>query len=72
MWYDSIAEKIKNINSKVKKIEIVVNPANVNDVIGHKKVNIQKLKDFYELDVVVTPNENINVGDFKINVLETY
>jgi radical SAM enzyme (TIGR01210 family) len=72
MLYDSIAEKIKNINSKVKKIEIVVNPANVNDVIGHKKVNIQKLKDFYELDVVVTPNENINVGDFKINVLETY
>lgn len=72
MWYDSIAEKIKNINSKVKKIEIAVNPANVNDVIGHKKVNIQKLKDFYELDVVVTPNENINVGDFKINVLETY
>src|SRR5699024_2775235 len=26
MWYDSIAEKIKKINMKVKEVEITVNP----------------------------------------------
>lgn len=72
MWYDSIAEKIKEINAKVKKVEIEVNPINVNDVIGHKKVNIERLKEFYDLDVAIKPNEDIQPGKFNIEVLETY
>lgn len=72
MWYDSIAERIKGINAKVKKIELVVNPNDTNNVIGHKKENIQKLKEFYDLDVVVTSDENIKLGKFDVNVLETY
>lgn len=72
MWYDSIAEKIKKINAKVKRVQIEVNPQNVNDVIGHKKVNIQKLKDFYDLDVDIKPNDDIEVGNFNIEVIETY
>lgn len=72
IWYDAISEKMKEINYKVKKIEIEVNPISVNEVIGHKKENVNKLKKIYELDTVVTPNEQIKPGDLKVNVLETY
>lgn len=72
MWYDVISEKMKDINYKVKKIEIEVNPINVNEAIGHKKDNVLKLKKIYELDTVVTANEHIKPGNFKINILETY
>lgn len=59
MWYDSIAEKIKQVNAKVKKVEIEINPNNTNDVIGHKKCNIEKLKEFYDVEVVIKANENM-------------
>lgn len=72
MWYDSIAEKIKNINTKVKKVEIVANPDDTNNIIGHKKVNIERLKEFYDIDVLIKSNENIKHGKFEINVVENY
>ena len=34
MWYDSIEERIKEFNNKIKKIEIRVNSEDVNNVIG--------------------------------------
>ena len=67
MWYDSIAEKIKKIN-----VEIKVNPDDSNNVIGHKKSNIEKLKDFYDVDISMKTDENIKPGNFEIEVLETY
>lgn len=72
MWYDSIAEKIKNINMKVKEVEIIVNPDAVNNVIGHKKENVARLKEMYDVDIAVKTDENIKPGKFEINVLETY
>lgn len=72
MWYDSIAEKIKKINAKVKKVEITINSADANNVIGHKNCNIQKLKDFYDIDVVINNNDEMRRGKFEIDVLETY
>ena len=72
MWYDSIAEKIKKINAKIKKVEIKVNPDDSNNVIGHKKSNIEKLKDFYDVDISMKTDENIKPGNFEIEVLETY
>ena len=72
MWYDSIAEKIKEINTKVKKVEIEVNSEDLNNVIGHKKCNIIKLQDLYEVEIVVKQNQNLKNGKFEINVLETY
>lgn len=72
MWYDSIAEKIKNINAKVKKVEILTNPNDINNAIGHKKANIKKLKDYYDLDVIIKSTENIKPGKFEIKVMETY
>ena len=72
MWYDSILEKIKKINTKVIKIKILANPININNIIGHKKENILKLKDIYDLDVVVEEDENISPGKFEIEILKTY
>ena len=72
MWYDALSEKIKNINTKVKKVEIVVNPEDSNNVIGHKKVNIERLKDFYDIDVIIKSDENEKRGKFEVNVIETY
>ena len=72
MWYDTLSEKIKKINSTVKKIEIVVNPSDSNEVIGHKKENVKKLKHFYNVDIVITTDENIKQGKFEIKELERF
>ena len=72
IWYDSILEKIKKFNVKVKEIEIKVNPQNINNVVGHKKENLKKLKEIYDLDVVVNQVNTVKLGKFEINILKTY
>ena len=72
MWYDSILERIKKLNVKVKEIEVVVNPANINNVSGHKKENIIKLKDTYDVDLKIKQDPNMQEGKFDINVLKVY
>ena len=64
IWYDAILEKIKKFNVKVKAIEIKVNPENINNVVGHKKENIEKLKDLYDVDVKTTQDKEIKPGKF--------
>ena len=72
MWYDAIVAKIKKINTKVKVVEIKANPENINNIIGHKKENIEKLKDLYDVDVIIKPEETIKNGKFEIKVEKTY
>lgn len=72
MWYDAIVDKIKKLNAKVKEVEVQVNSQDVNNVIGHKKENVLKLKDTYDVDLVVKQNDDIKPGKSKIEVLETY
>ena len=72
MWYDAIVEKIKKLNAKVKEVEVTVNPIDVNNVIGHKKENVLKLKDLYEVDLRVKQDEKIKQGKLKIDVIKTY
>lgn len=72
MWYDAIVNKIKKLNVKVKMVEVQVNPQDVNNVIGHKKENVIKLKETYDVDLVVKQNDDIKQGKSKIEVLETY
>ena len=57
MWYDSIVEKIKSFNVKVKEVEIIANPQDINNVVGHKKENIEKLKNIYDVDVKIKIDE---------------
>ena len=72
MWYDAIVEKIKKLNVKVKEVKVTVNPIDVNNVIGHKKENVIKLKDTYEVDLIVKQDEKIKQGKSKIEVIKTY
>lgn len=72
MWYDAILLKIKEINTKVKEIEIIANPDDINNIIGHKKENIEKLKEVYDLEVRVKQEETMPNGKFEIKVIKTY
>lgn len=72
MWYDSIIEKIKAFNVKVKEVAIRVNAQNANNVVGHKKENIEKLKELYDVDVKVIQDESMKNGKFEVEILKTY
>ena len=72
IWYDSILEKIKVFNVKVKEVGIKVNPSNVNNIIGHKKENIIKLKEIYDVDAKIIQDKEIKSGKFEIEILKTY
>ena len=72
MWYDAIVEKIKKLNVKVKEVEVTVNPIDSNNVIGHKKENILKLKNTYDVDLILKKDESIKQGKSKIEVVKTY
>lgn len=72
MWYDEIVKKIKKFNIKVMQVTIKANPENINNIIGHKKENVLKLKEFYDVDVIVKPDENIKKGKFEVEIDKTY
>ena len=72
LWYDTIVSKIKQLNVKVKKVQVIVNPQDVNNVVGHKRENIEKLKEMYTLDLAVKQDENIKQGKLELKVVEKY
>ena len=72
MWYDVIVAKIKKFNTKVKQVQIRANPEDINNIIGHKKENIEKLKEVYEVDARVKSDETIKNGKFEITIEKTY
>lgn len=72
LWYDSIVEKIKKVNAKVRQIKIIANPENINSIMGEKNENIIKLKEVYELDTTIESNEEIRPGEFKIEIEKLY
>lgn len=72
IWYDSIVDRIKKFNVKVKEVEIKVNPQDVNSAIGHKRENALKLKELYEVDIKVKADESIKPGKLEMEVLKTF
>ena len=72
LWYDAIVARIKQLNVKVKKVEVIVNPQDVNNVVGHKRENVEKLKDMYTLDMIVKQDEKVKPGKLELEVLEKY
>ena len=72
MWYDSIVDEIKKVNAKVMEVEVLVRGEDINNVIGHKKENIEKLKEIYDVDVKVLQDESVKKGKLKLNILKTY
>ena len=53
-------------------VEITVNPIDVENVIGIKNENIIKLKEIYDVDLIVKPDEEIKQGKSKIEIVQTY
>lgn len=72
MWYDVIVEKIKKLNTKVKEVVVTVNPVDVNNVIGQKRENINNLREIYDVDLIVKPDEKIKQGKSKIQITKIY
>ena len=72
MWYDVIVEKIKQLNTKVNEVVVTVNPADVNNVIGQKKDNINNLRDVYDVNLIVKADEKIKQGKSKIEITKIY
>ena len=72
VWYDSIVDKIKRINDKVKEVKVKVNFADINNVIGHKRSNIKKIKETYDVDVLVEVDNAIKVGKSQLIIVQTY
>ena len=72
MWYDVIVDKIKKLNAKVKEVEVIVNPQDVNNVVGQRKENISNLKQVYDVNLIVKADAKIKQGKSKIEVTKTY
>lgn len=69
IWYDTIVKKIKSVNTKTKVVKISANSRNVNNIIGHKKENIKKIKEIYDVDIIVSSDDNIRVGTSKMDII---
>ena len=72
IYYDTIVEKIKNFNTKVKEVEIKVNPQNVSNVVGYKRQNIEKLKEIYDVDVVINQDEKCPLEKIEVTITKKY
>lgn len=72
LWYDAVVGKIKRLNVKVKEVEVTVNPIDSNNVIGHKKENVLKLKETYDVDLILKQDETMKQGKSKIEITKTY
>ena len=56
----------------VKEVKIKVNFADMNNAIGHKKENIKKIKEIYDVDVIVEADNNIKQGKSELEIVQTY
>ncbi len=72
VWYDIILEKIKKLSVKVKQVEVTVHPLDVNNVVGHKRENILKLKDTYDVILKVKQDKNMKKGKYEIKIADVY
>ena len=72
IWYDRIVEKIKSYNVKVKEVSIQANPETVKNIKGLEDANLNKLKETYDVVLNIEENDKIKIGQFKMQILETY
>lgn len=72
LWYDKIADTIKSVNSKVKDVKIEVNPSDINNAVGHKKVNRKKINETYDINLIVKSNKKVKQGKIKLVSLQKY
>lgn len=72
IWYDSIVDRIKKYNVKVKEVEVTVNPSDMNAAIGYGKENLKKLDELYDVTLKVVMDAKIKPGKSEMKIVETY
>ena len=64
IYYDEISEKIKSLNNKVRNIKVLVNTKHMNSFVGHKRENINRIKEIYNVNIKIIQDDDIK--DYKI------
>ena len=72
IYYDTIVEKIKKFNVKVREVEIRVNPQNVSNVVGYKRENLSKLKELYDVEAIIKMDEKCPVEKIQVEITKEY
>lgn len=72
IFYDIIMDKIKALNMNVKEVEIRVNPADINNVVGFKKENLNRLKELYNISINIEQDEKHPIGKIDLKPLKKY
>ena len=72
IWLDTIVDKIKKYNVKVKEVEIKVNSQNYESAVGFENENIDKLKEYYDVDSRVVKKEEIKPGKLEIIIKKQF
>lgn len=67
IWYDSIVDRIKKFNVKVKKVKIEVNPKDLPNILGHDNENANKLQEYYDVEIKPEGNPNIKMRKIQYN-----
>ena len=67
IYYDTIVNKIKKYDVKVKEIEVITHPQNVSNIVGYKRENVEKLKNMYDVDLSII--QDIKFSPDKIEVI---
>ena len=57
IYYEEISKKIKGLNNKVKNVKFVVNKDQINNFVGHKRENIKKIEELYNIKVEIEQSE---------------
>jgi len=72
MFYDMIKRELRHIGMKVEKVELMVNPDDVNMAVGYKRANIVRLEKNYGVKVIVKQSKKIKKNKIKLKVLEKH
>lgn len=70
IWCDSIMSKIKKLSTDVRCIRITANNTDINNIVGHKRINIEKIKELYDIDVKVCGSNSIRRGKYNIEIIQ--
>lgn len=57
--YDDFSKKIHKLNNRVKVVKVRVNSSLINNFVGHKRENIRRIKELYDVDVVVEKDDSV-------------
>lgn len=57
--YDEFLKDIQKLNNNVKVVSVKVNGGLINNFVGHKRENITRIKELYNLDVIVEKDDAV-------------